>query len=36
MAARGQVSVRRLRAWMGHARMSTTEIYADFVPVQEV
>src|SRR5687767_3361545 len=32
VAASGQVSIRTLQEWMGHARLSTTEIYADFMP----
>jgi integrase len=32
MAASGQVSLRQLQEWFGHARISTTEIYADFMP----
>jgi integrase len=34
MAASGQVSLRQLQEWFGHARISTTEIYADFMPGQ--
>jgi integrase len=30
MAASGQVSLRQLQEWFGHARISTTEIYADW------
>jgi Phage integrase family len=32
MAASGQVSLRQLQEWFGHARISTTEIYADSMP----
>jgi integrase len=35
MAASPKVSVRKLQEWMGHADITTTEIYTDYEPHSE-
>jgi integrase len=32
VAASGQVSIRTLQEWMGHQNITTTQIYADYLP----